>query len=161
MSPYLYGNGPDLFAKQGTPLNQDLEQVSSVSELIGILRDFIAGLGENDLRICTPEKFIYELDVQKILKGQRAVYDPNKGILTVTGITRPLHYAILRITSRFLIRITHESLTVEETDTLQITKEGFLLTRREEDANALPRKRPGAWMTRASCSKTPRHQCSQ
>ena len=103
MSPYLYGNGPDLFAEQGEPLNQDLEQVSSVSELIGILRDFIAGLGENDLRICTPEKFIYELDVQKILKGQRAVYDPNKGILTVTGMARPQCTTRRHPTHRFSI----------------------------------------------------------
>jgi hypothetical protein len=144
MSPYFYDNGPDPCVKQGE--HQDLEQVSSVSELIRILGDFLAGLGENDLKICTPEELIYEPDVQKLLKGQRKVYDPNRGILTVIGMARPLHDAIQRIAYRFLNRATHESLTVEESDALQISNAGFLLTRREEDANAFPRKKAGAWM---------------
>jgi len=77
------------------------------------------------------------------------VYDPQKGILVVRGMARPLHDSIQRLASRFLNQAHYGFLTREECDTLQMTTEGYLLTRKLEDSVASEnrlRKKPGAWL---------------
>jgi hypothetical protein len=151
MYPYIYDHAPDPPEEDRpaeSPEIQDIGNISSLSELVRTLCDFLDGVGENDLKIRTPEELIYAPSVKSILKGHRVVYDPQKGILVVRGMA-PLHDSIQRLASRFLNRAQRGFLTPDECDRLQMTTEGYLLTRKLEDSVASDsqlRKKPGAWL---------------
>lgn len=79
------------------------EQVSSLNELTKILRNFLGGTGETDLKLHIKETLIYTKDIRRILRGHRATYDPEKCIL-IKGMSRPLHDSIFHLASLFLTK---------------------------------------------------------
>lgn len=127
-SPFLLGpcysdaETADNLSDSGEPKQHD-----NVAEALGTIRDYLRGIGEGDLKLQIQENLIYTPEIKAILRGYRALYDPEKGVLTVRGMARPLHDAVFRLASNFLVNIINVGL-LASVDNIQLTPECQMLS---------------------------------
>ncbi|KAL1966307.1 hypothetical protein VTN77DRAFT_4660 [Rasamsonia byssochlamydoides] len=63
----------DNLPDEGEPKEYD-----SLTEALGTIRDFLGGIGEGDLKLRIQESLIHTPEIKAILRGRRALYDPEK-----------------------------------------------------------------------------------
>ena len=103
------------------------KQHDNMTEAFGTIRGFLGGIGEGDLKLPIQENLIYTPEIKAILRGYRALYDPGKGVLTVRDMARPLHDAVFRLASKFLVNIISVGLLIS-VDNIQLTPECQMLS---------------------------------
>lgn len=118
--------------------DREHQEPLNLPEAVGTINHFLNTLEEKNLKLRVEEETFYAYEIESLLKGRRAVYDPQTGVLTVKAMASALHDAVFRFASQFYADIVDLGvLTRQERRCIQVTPESHMLAGTIENAGPM------------------------